>query len=74
MIRIKGRYRDQKLELDRPLNLPDNTEVEIVVQPVSPGASSEEEAWSELGMSRLEEEWNHPQDTIYDDWRKLYGV
>ena len=74
MIRIKGRYRNQKLELDQPLNLPENTEVEIVVRAVDSVEHSEEDARSELGMSRLEEEWDNPQDAIYDDWRKLYGV
>ncbi len=32
------------------------------------------ESWAELGMERLESEWDNPQDAIYDDWRRLYGV
>src|SRR6266536_2449236 len=32
MIRIKGRYRNQVLELDQPLNLADGTEVEIEIR------------------------------------------
>lgn len=36
--------------------------------------AEEEEGWSELGMNRLEEEWDNPGDAIYDDWRKHYGV
>ena len=69
MIRTKGRYRHQMVELDQPLNLADGTEVELEIYP-----TDEKEAWMELGMSRLEEEWSNPQDSIYDDWKKLYGV
>ena len=69
MIRTKGRYRHQVVELDQPLNLADGTEVELEIHP-----TDEKEAWMELGMSRLEEEWSNPQDSIYDDWKKLYGL
>ena len=66
MIRTKGRYRHQMVELDQPLNLADGTEVKLEIHP-----TDEKEAWMELGMSRLEEEWSNPQDSIYDDWKKL---
>ena len=49
MIRIKGRYRNQRLELDQPLNLPEGEEVEVEIHPVR----SEAEGWRELGMERL---------------------
>jgi hypothetical protein len=55
--------------LDQPLNLADGTEVDVEIHP-----ADEREDWMELGMSRLEEEWSNPQDTIYDDSKKLYGV
>jgi hypothetical protein len=71
MILAKGHYRGQKLELEKPLDIPEGTEVEVAIQ-----CSEEEEkaAWVELGMQRLAEEWDNPQDAIYDDWRTLYGV
>ncbi len=69
MIRTKGRYRNQTVELDQPLNLVDGTEVELEIHLLD-----EKEAWMELGMSRLEEEWSNTDDSIYDDWKKLYGV
>jgi len=69
MIRTKGRYRNQTVELDQPLNLADGTEVELEIL-----LSDEKEAWMELGMSRLEDEWSNSQDAIYDDWKKLYGL
>jgi hypothetical protein len=28
----------------------------------------------QLGTDRLEEEWDNPEDAVYDDWKKLYGV
>lgn len=71
MIRATGRYRNQKLELDQPLNLREGANVIVEIQPVTEG---EEVQWSELGMSRLEEEWDNSEDAIYDDWRTLYGV
>jgi hypothetical protein len=71
MIRATGRYRNQKLELDQPLNLRDGANVIVEIQPVSEGEQAE---WTELGMSRLEEEWDTPENAIYDDWRTLYRV
>ena len=73
MIRAKGRYRNQMLELDQPLNLADGAEVEVEIHPKG-DEQDLKEAWTELGMSRLETEWDNAQDAIYDDWRKLYGV
>jgi hypothetical protein len=70
-MRIKGRYRDQKVELDQPLALADGTEIEVEIYTADEAGR---QAWSELGMARLEEEWDNPQDAIYDDWKKLYGV
>jgi hypothetical protein len=74
MIRIKGRYRNQKVEFDQPLGLAEGTEVEVVIRLPGEEQLAEDEGWRELGMSRLEEEWDNPQDAVYDDWRRLYGV
>lgn len=74
MIRRKGRYRDQRLELDQPLDLADGAEVEIEIHTAEESAATEAEAWREQGMSRLEEEWDNPQDAVYDNWRQLYGA
>jgi hypothetical protein len=68
---VRGVYRNGKVELEEPLNLPDGSPVEVEVRPVS--AEEEGAAWRELGMSRLEEEWTNPADAVYDDWRRLYG-
>ena len=27
-----------------------------------------------MGMSRLEHGWDHPEDTVYDDWKEIHGV
>jgi hypothetical protein len=74
MIRIKGCYRNQRVELEHPLNLAEGTEIEIDVHTADEIRTVEDEGWRELGMSRLESEWENPKDAIYDDWRKLYGV
>jgi hypothetical protein len=33
----------------------------------SPMSDPEEEEWREMGMNRLEEEWDNEKDAIYDD-------
>jgi predicted DNA-binding antitoxin AbrB/MazE fold protein len=74
MIRVKGRYRDQILELEQPLALAEGTEVEIDIHLAEEVQGSEQQGWAELGMRRLEQEWDNPEDAVYDDWKKLYGV
>ena len=74
MIRTKGRYRNQTLELDQPLALAEGTEVEIDIHLAEEAPGAEHQGWAELGMSRLEEEWDNPEDAVYDNWKKLYGV
>ena len=72
-MRVRGRYRNQTVELAMPLTLAEGTEVEVEILVPAMDASSDTEAWQELGMSRLEEEWDNPDDAIYDNWRELYG-
>jgi len=74
MIRAKGRYRNQTLELDEPLALAEGAEVEIDIHLGEEAQGTDDQGWAELGTGRLEEEWNNPADAVYDDWKKLYGV
>lgn len=74
MIRIKARYRDRRLELDRPLALREGTLVEIDVRPSEDADDAERREWAEIGTDRLEQVWDNPADAIYDDWKRLYGV
>ena len=74
MLRVKGRYRKQMLELDQPLALAEGTEVEIDIHLAEEAQGIERQEWAEMGMSRLEQEWDNPEDAVYDDWEKLYGV
>lgn len=71
MIRTRGQYRNGQIELDKPIDVPDGTFVEVSVYADVELADDE---WRELGMQRLEEEWESSQDAAYDDWRRLYGV
>jgi hypothetical protein len=73
MLRTKGRYRNQALELDGPLALPEGTEVEIHIRLPGDVENADRQGWADLGISRLEEEWDNPEDALYDDWRRLYG-
>ena len=74
MIRTRGRYRNQAVELEQPLMIAEGTEVEVEIRVGEVPESTEDEGWSAAGMSRLEQEWDNPEDAIYDDWKKLYGV
>ena len=74
MIRARGRYRNQSLELDEPLAIAEGAEVEIDIRLADEAQRAEHQGWAELGMDRLEQEWDNPEDAIYDDWKKLYGV
>lgn len=74
MIRVKGRYRDGKLELDKRLDLPDGTEVLIALERAQLTADEEDQACMELGMSALEEVWDNPKDAIYDELKKKNGA
>lgn len=74
MIRVTGRYHQQSVELDAPLSLSDGTVVEVVVR-VKPGSSATEASdFADLGMARLEEEWDNPDDATYDHWKWTEGI
>jgi hypothetical protein len=30
--------------------------------------------WLKMGLSTFEQDWDNPDDAIYDNWRDLYGV
>ena len=30
--------------------------------------------WQKLGLAAFEDEWDNPEDAIYDNWREQYGV
>lgn len=74
MIRVTGRYHNQSVELDKPLSLSDGTVVEVVVRVKGVTSADERAAFEDLGMARLDESWDNPEDAIYDDWKKLYGL
>jgi hypothetical protein len=69
MIRKLGRVKGNVVELLEPGSLQDGALVELEIHPMS-----ETEDWHNLGMSRLEEEWDNPENAIYDGWKRLYGV
>jgi len=69
MIRATGRYHQQSVKLDSPLSLKDGTEVEVVLRVKSDSTESQSMDFTDLGIARMEEEWNNPEDAIYDDWK-----
>lgn len=71
MRRAKARYRDGRIELDYPIDVPEGASDEVAVEPAD---EVTDDGWHDLGMERLEQEWDNDRDAIYDDWRRLYGV
>lgn len=74
MIRAKGRYRNKTLELEQPLPIAEGSDVEIDVHVGLERENPDDYGWEDLGMNRLEQEWDNSEDAIYDDWKRLYGV
>ncbi len=71
MIRLKGLWKLSSLHLEQPLSLPEGTEVVVEIRTIDEATDAE---WRELGMQRLEAEWDNPADAVYDNWKELYGV
>ncbi len=74
MIRVTGRYQKQSVELDAPLSLSEGTIVEVVVRVKAEPSTIEHDEFTDIGVARLEEEWDNPEDAIYDNWKQLYGL
>jgi hypothetical protein len=36
--------------------------------------ATDETDWQKLSLAAFEQEWDNPDDAIYDNWRELYGV
>ena len=70
MIRLKGTYRNQTLELERPCH----SRMAKSSKSTSLAEGRVARSWSQLGMERLEQDWDNEKDAVYDNWRKLYGV
>ena len=34
----------------------------------------DEAAWQQMGLAAFEQEWDNPDDAIYDNWRELNGI
>jgi hypothetical protein len=72
---FEGIYRDGKVELiEDPGDVRDETRVIITFLLTEEAQGVETQRWAELGMDRLEQEWDNPEDAVYDDWKKLYDV
>jgi excisionase family DNA binding protein len=46
------------------------SDLEALAKPVH----GKPEAWTQLSAAAFNEDWDNPEDAIYDDWRTLYGV
>jgi len=36
--------------------------------------AEDEGDWLKLSLSSFEQDWDNPDDAIYDNWRELYGL
>ena len=71
MVRATGRCQNQRVDLDQPIGLADGTSVEVQIRPIADTDHAERMLWGQIGMDRLEEEWDNPADAAYDDWKEL---
>jgi len=46
------------------------SDLEALAKPVH----GETEAWAQLSAAAFNQDWDNPEDAIYDNWRELYGV
>jgi hypothetical protein len=74
MLHVTAKVQDGVLIPSQSLSEMEGLEVEILI-----GSSTELTDWEKFGWTQLSSEvfentWNTPEDSIYDDWRSLYGV
>jgi hypothetical protein len=36
--------------------------------------AEDEHDWQNVGLRAFEQDWDNPEDAIYDNWRELYGL
>ncbi len=46
----------------------------LLLDSVLTDETNDETDWSAISLNSFQRDWNNPEDAIYDDWRKLYGV
>jgi len=50
------------------------TLAKLLLESVLADEWSEQAAWTALGLSSFERDWDNDEDAIYDNWREHYGV
>jgi hypothetical protein len=51
--------------------------VKLVIDELSNAAvwwNDEDEEWAMLGLQNFQQDWDNPDDAIYDNWREAYRV
>jgi hypothetical protein len=46
----------------------------LLLDSVLANETLDETDWRNLGLTSFENDWDNPDDAIYDNWRELYGV
>jgi hypothetical protein len=36
--------------------------------------TAEENDWRALSLNSFQQDWDNPEDAVYDNWREVYGV
>jgi hypothetical protein len=50
------------------------TLAKLLLESVLIGESGEETDWSAMSLDTFQRDWDNAEDSIYDNWRELYGV
>ena len=46
----------------------------LLLESVLAGEPDDETNWSAMSLDTFQRDWDNPEDSIYDNWRELYGV
>ena len=46
----------------------------LLLESVVSEDTEDEMDWQSMSLAAFEQDWDNPEDAIYDNWRELYGV
>ena len=46
----------------------------LLLESVLASEGSEDANWSAMSLDAFEQDWDNPEDAVYDNWKELYGA
>lgn len=64
---------NERGEINLPkLPLKNGTQIEVII--LIPDDDKETEEWAQFSVEAFAEDWDSPEDAIYDNWEEAYGL